>query len=1177
MKPRKLTIKGLNSFIEEQVIDFKRLTEKGLFGIFGPTGSGKSTILDAMTIALYGNIAREAKEFINTNCDSLSVSYEFEILYSGQRKVYCAERVITRDKSGGYKSKHVNLLEYQESGKVVIAEGSREVKESIENILGLTAEDFTRSVVLPQGKFNEFLKLTGKDRRNMLERLFGLERFGRKLGAKIREKRRAVNDQLNIVMGRAKTYEEQGISEDKYKELKESFNILTNRAKEIKKEKENLDKQYELDKNLWELQQELIEYENKYKEQIKLEPEIEARRIKLKASENAWKVKPFLEAVKDIEEKIATGKLEIETLNKQLQFSSDLLLKKETEYKSILQQREKELPRLIEKETNLAAALERLNKLKDIKAEREVLLKQYNEKKALLNEVNKKSEAVTNKLTKIEDEKVAAEKRLEELVVDPSYRDDINKLVVLQDEASKLKASIRDLKERQIKRNVLIAKLEKELREVQQLKEEKFGEIAVTEEKLTKVIELPPPDNSVLFEKKDAIFKLEKLIGDLTAYKERKEEITGELGEIDKKLEELKNNHEELTSQHKELREKLELVEKEIEEAQKSHIAYRLAEELKKGEACPVCGSTHHPSPALQDSAVLSEKIQLKEELSKKEKELEDKIRKVQVDRELLQKNRQYTAAFLEPLEGQFKGLDLEKVIEEKAEAEKEFQALTKTIEEWNKKKEELEKRLSLEKENKVSIEQKEIILAEKLKAEKAAYAETNIDIENNQKKLEPVMEEATSLKKLYKIEDVSLVQKELKEKEKEGGDLQQKLKLINEEINNLNKQKEELVKGKSLLEIDIAKILESGKEKKAVIDRETEYIKQLSEGKEVSKHLEEVRLQKTRLIEEESKLKDKLDKIKEENRSLNDSLIKATTTSNSLIQQLGQQKERLSGQLKLYKFNSSEEVEKSILPEELMKAEDLQITAFDNNKNNLKANIDRISGRIGENRIKEEEWQQLIVRRAEANKAFENNIKERAAAAHRIKEMEVNLAEYKGLLKEKRELDHISSNIEDIAKLIEGNKFVEFVALNQLKYICIEASKRLKDITSGRYALEIDSAGNFIMRDDFNGGSRRATGTLSGGETFLTSLCLALALSSQIQLKGSAPLEFFFLDEGFGTLDNDLLDTVMDSLERLYSDRLSVGIISHVEEIKSRVPIRLLVEPAQHGIRGSKIKIELS
>ncbi|OJT84637.1 hypothetical protein BM534_19845, partial [Clostridioides difficile] len=72
-----------------------------------------------------------------------------------------------------------------------------------------------------------------------------------------------------------------------------------------------------------------------------------------------------------------------------------------------------------------------------------------------------------------------------------------------------------------------------------------------------------------------------------------------------------------------------------------------------------------------------------------------------------------------------------------------------------------------------------------------------------------------------------------------------------------------------------------------------------------------------------------------------------------------------------------------------------------------------------------------------------------------------------------------------------------------------MEASKRLDGITKGRYALEIDSTLNFVMRDNFNGGERRSIDTLSGGETFLTSLSLALALSSQIQLKGSAPLEF--------------------------------------------------------------------
>lgn len=1177
MKPIKLTIKGLNSFIEEQVIDFKRLTDKGLFGIFGPTGSGKSTILDAMTIALYGNIAREAKEFINTNCDSLSVSYEFEILYGGERKTYCAERVISKDKTGNYKSKHVTLLEHKDGGKLVVAEGAREVKESIEDILGLTAEDFTRSVVLPQGKFNEFLKLTGKDRRNMLERLFGLERFGRQLGNRIRDKKKAINDNLNVVMGRTRTYEEQGISEDKYKELTDYYKILTNREEEIKKEKDNLDKQYELNKSLWQLQQELIEYENKYQEQVKLEPEIEARRIKLKASQNAWKVKPFLEAVRDTEEKIATGKLEIEKLNRQLQLSSDQLLKKEAEYKNILEQREKELPRLIQKEANLSAALERVNKLKDIQAEREILLKQYKEKKLLLDEANKSSEAITNKLSKIQDEKLAVEKRLEELTVDPSYRDDINRLVVLQDEVMKLKAFIQELEERQLKRKENIAKLEIDLKEVQIIKEQKFGEIAVAEEKLAKVTELPPPDNSVLFEKKEAIYKLEKLIEELKAFKESKGQMTGELEEIDKKLQELNTSHQQLTGELKELLERLNLVGKDIDEAQKSHIAYKLAEELKEGGACPVCGSLHHPAPALEEGAVLAEKIQLKDELAKEQKKLEESIRKVEVDKELLQKNREYIAAYLEPLEVQYKGLELEKVLEEKAKAENEFEELTKSIEQWKKEKEALEKSLSLEKESKASIEQKEIMLVEKLRAEKAAYGETNTDLESNKKKLEPVMEELEALKRLHNIEDVTLVQKQLKLKEKEGQELQQKLKTINEEIDSLNKQKEDLVKTKSTLEIDIAKITESGKEKKAVIDRETEYINQLSEGKEVSSYLEEVRHEKTSLIEQEAKLKDDLEKSKEENRSLNDSVIKATTTNNSLMQQVTQQKERLLQQLKLYEFNSGEEAERSIVSEELMKAEEEQINAFDNNKNNLKVNIDRIRDKIGDNRIEEEQWQQLIDRREEVNRAYENNIKERAEASHRIKDMEVNLAEYKELLKQKKELEHISSNVEDIAKLIEGNKFVEFVALNQLKYICIEASKRLKDITSGRYALEIDSVGNFVMRDDFNGGSRRATGTLSGGETFLTSLCLALALSSQIQLKGSAPLEFFFLDEGFGTLDNDLLDTVMDSLERLYSDRLSVGIISHVEEIKNRVPIRLLVEPAQHGIRGSKVKIELS
>ena len=98
---------------------------------------------------------------------------------------------------------------------------------------------------------------------------------------------------------------------------------------------------------------------------------------------------------------------------------------------------------------------------------------------------------------------------------------------------------------------------------------------------------------------------------------------------------------------------------------------------------------------------------------------------------------------------------------------------------------------------------------------------------------------------------------------------------------------------------------------------------------------------------------------------------------------------------------------------------------------------------------------------------------------------------------------------------------------------------------------------------------------TLSGGETFLASLALALSLSAEIQLKGTAPLELFFLDEGFGTLDDNLLEVLMSSLEKIHNDKLKIGLISHVESVKQRVPVKLIVTPAKSGICGSTIKIE--
>ena len=79
------------------------------------------------------------------------------------------------------------------------------------------------------------------------------------------------------------------------------------------------------------------------------------------------------------------------------------------------------------------------------------------------------------------------------------------------------------------------------------------------------------------------------------------------------------------------------------------------------------------------------------------------------------------------------------------------------------------------------------------------------------------------------------------------------------------------------------------------------------------------------------------------------------------------------------------------------------------------------------------------------------------------------------------------------------------------------------------------------------------------------------------IQLNGTAPLELFFLDEGFGNLDDELLDVVMTSLERLQSTRRSIGIITHVEAIQARVPVKLIVTPSDVSQNGSTIRMEYS
>ncbi|HHO53742.1 MAG TPA: SMC family ATPase [Deltaproteobacteria bacterium] len=151
------------------------------------------------------------------------------------------------------------------------------------------------------------------------------------------------------------------------------------------------------------------------------------------------------------------------------------------------------------------------------------------------------------------------------------------------------------------------------------------------------------------------------------------------------------------------------------------------------------------------------------------------------------------------------------------------------------------------------------------------------------------------------------------------------------------------------------------------------------------------------------------------------------------------------------------------------------------------------------------------------------------------------------------------------LANELRGNRFPAWLLETEFRDLVKHASKRLFRF-SGRYTLLYEDP-DFLVVDHDNAMETRSTATLSGGETFLCSLALALELSEQIQRRaGSMHLDCLFIDEGFGTLDPETLDTVAEAIEDLAQGNRLVGLISHVATLTERMPSRLEVLKGQGG-----------
>lgn len=160
---------------------------------------------------------------------------------------------------------------------------------------------------------------------------------------------------------------------------------------------------------------------------------------------------------------------------------------------------------------------------------------------------------------------------------------------------------------------------------------------------------------------------------------------------------------------------------------------------------------------------------------------------------------------------------------------------------------------------------------------------------------------------------------------------------------------------------------------------------------------------------------------------------------------------------------------------------------------------------------------------------------------------------------------DHrrVAAVARDLGRHLSANHFEKWVLDEALSNLVAAATDILRELSAGDYSLDLDERSNFLVVDHRSADEVRSARTLSGGETFLASLALALALADQIgQLAahGAARLESIFLDEGFGSLDPDALDTVAAAMEELGARGRTVGLVTHVAELAERMPVRFLV-----------------
>ena len=1121
MKIEKLIIQNLNS-IEEAEIDFINsvLANEPLFLICGETGSGKTTILDAITLALYDKASRyenvrnnEKTENGNNNTKNTTnilrkgkTDGKAELYFSVKDTNYIATWLVHKTKSNTYTTSNRRKLEVVDGNtRVVLSTKIEEVNKKIEELVGLSYEQFIRSVVLAQGEFSTFLKSKKNEQSEILEMLTGTEVYS-KIADAVKNKKGEAFYKKKEAETLYNGLKDNILSKDEVDELNarqdELLRLINQKENDLKK----IESSIAWCKKNKDLQRECDEVKRLYDNVLE---QINSQEYKDNKSvvDDYFRTQKEREAIKELQ------RLESELLKINENIEDDIKrfinlkdsCSKENENKDKLISHSYELKQWIDNHKdneiisdNLNLILSLLNDLSQISNLLISKEKELNVNELKKSEITSQLQSLSHMFENVKKSKEEAESNLEKLLQNFDS-DEYEKLI---EEQKKLNEDRKYCSDRNAKLNNIRTVLEQYLMLDKNIRNEKD--------------------------------KYENL---KLSFNQEKANLFSLKTTFDAKNEEYLRQENMVKDWAKEYRSK-----------------------LKDGEPCPVCGSKEHHYK--DESVVQSLFAVIRNEWEKLKDSYEkakDNLNKTEAELNAILRNINAEEKRLELLLNNLNVLCNGNPIFE-------IEKLDVNIKKYNDLILEADKRI-----NEVNAKLNEFALVKK-------------SIDEAQKNKKSIDDNYISIEKSLSAKQIEYQQIEL---------------TLNTIKTIINEQKLKYTEK----ETDVNNYLKIDNWKQTFADSQSDFIKLInnisSEWKNKTESLKNTENQIANIVE----ILAQCEKLE---LSLNDILPKKSV---DVIEERYSLNELVSLFSGLYEKSKARLSEKNRIEESLNSVKKV-VDDFVNNNSDISfdrlkylSEISDIQYFVKKNKDLDDELiksKNTLTIKEEECKSHQNNEaklgddvsleelelasvslnNEKKSAEESLSEVKMRLAlnaqnnsasiEYQKDMEEKDRVYHLWEQLAKAIGTTDSDNFRDVAQAYTMGILLDRANYYMKQLSS-RYLLSCYPDSLAIMVQDMEmGGELRAASSLSGGETFLVSLALALGLTSLNDEHFN--MDMLFIDEGFGTLDNESLDMVMNTLENLHSLGRKVGIISHVDTLKERIPAK--IQLVRKGKSASKVEV---